>query len=431
MTLGAPSAAVVSVGNELLFGETVDTNAAWLGRALYAFGIPVTRRFTVGDVAEEIEWAVRDAAAVADLVLITGGLGPTPDDLTKSVVANTFGLDLIFDQEVFRALRSRYTERGLDDVPVSAYGQAEVPEGATTLENPEGTAPGILLRVPEATVVLLPGVPRELQAIVEGALRPYLVSLQPGEGERIWHHVVHTTGIAESRLTLRIEERLAELDDGVRGRVGLAYLPDLHGVDLRFSAHGASQDEAMSHIMPCLEAIEGVVSPYRFEAPSGDLAEAVCQALRERNLTIATAESCTGGLIAKRLTDTPGSSDVFIGGVVAYSNDVKAEQVGVLVRDIEYHGSVSEPVARQLAHGIARRFGADVGVGVTGVAGPGGGSEEKPIGTVWIATCVGGDVQAFAGRYSGDRAAVRARAGQAALAAVHRRLVDAGRELNP
>lgn len=424
MTLGAPSAAVVSVGNELLFGETVDTNSAWLGRELAALGIPVLRRLTVGDVAADIEWAVQDAARIADLVLVTGGLGPTPDDLTKPVVASTFGLDLVRDEEILATLKRRYVARGLDEVPVAARGQADVPEGGTALENPEGTAPGILLPTQEALIVLLPGVPRELEAIVSGALRPYLNAMLPAGTQRIWHHVVYTTGIAESQLTRRVEECLAGVDPVVRGEVGLAYLPDLYGVDLRLSARGGSIDEAMTRIEPLLDAIEDVVAPYRFESVSGDLAEAVTRELRARGMTMATAESCTGGLVAQRMTDLAGSSEVFVGGVVAYSNRVKVEQVGVRAEDIETHGAVSETVVRQLAEGIARRFGADVGIGITGIAGPGGGSEEKPVGTVWIGSCVRGEVRSFVGRYSGDRDAVRARAGQAALEDVYRRLRD-------
>ena len=431
MTQGAPSAAVVSVGNELLYGETVDTNSAWLGRELTGLGISVVRRFTVGDIAADIEWAVRDAARISDVVLVTGGLGPTPDDLTKPVVAGAFGLALLPNAEILATLERRYGARGLDEVPRAARGQADVPEGAIALENPEGTAPGILLRTPEAMIVLLPGVPRELKAIVNGALRPHLSAILPAGTDRIWHHVVHTTGIAESQLTRRIEERLAAVDRADRDDVALAYLPDLYGVDLRLSARGRSIEDAMTRIQPLLVAIEDVVAPYRFESATGDLAEAVNRELRARGMTIATAESCTGGLIAKRITDLAGSSEIFVGGVVAYSNEVKVEYVGVRAQDIEKHGAVSETVARQLAEGITLRLGADVGIGITGIAGPGGGSEEKPVGTVWIASCVRGDVRSFAGRYSGDRDAVRARAGQAALADVYRRLLDVPGGMNP
>ena len=424
MTQGAPSATVVSVGNELLFGETVDTNAAWLGRELTTLGISVVRGYTVGDVVEDIEWAVHEAAQVSDLVIVTGGLGPTPDDLTKATVAATFGLALTRDDRVLETLKERYGSGDHDDVPVAARGQADIPQGSTVLENPEGTAPGILLRTQDATVVLLPGVPRELRAIVRGALQPHLEAMRPPQAERVWHYVTHTTGIVESRLTEQVEARMAELPRDLRAPIGVAYLPDVHGVDLRFSASGVSRDEALARMAPLLDAIDEVVAPYRFESVSGDLAEAVSTELRTRGMQMATAESCTGGLIAKRITDRPGSSDVFAGGVVAYSNRVKVEQLGVRPEDIETSGAVSEAVAHQLAAGVATLLHADVGIGVTGVAGPGGGSQEKPVGTVWIGTCVRGEVETFLGRYPGDREAVRARAGQAALAAVYRRVLN-------
>lgn len=431
MSQGAPCAAIVSVGNELLFGETVDTNSAWLGRELTAFGIPVVKAFTVGDVGEGIEAAVSEAARIADLVLVTGGLGPTPDDLTKAAVARTFGVDLIPNAALLRTLEERYRSRGLEEVPEGARGQADLPDGAVPLSNPEGTAPGILLRTSDALIVLLPGVPRELKAIVTGALRPYLTEIRPEDIEPTWHLMVHTTGIAESQLSPRLEACLTRLEKDVLRAVDVAYLPDLLGVDLRLSARGPSLDAAMARIEPVLGAIEEVVAPYRFESPSGDLAEAVAMELKSAGLTIAVAESCSGGLIAKRITDVVGASEVFPGGIVAYSNQAKVELVGVHAEAIATDGAVSETVACQLAEGVTDRFGTDVGIGITGIAGPGGGSVEKPVGTVWIATCVHGEVHSFRGRYAGGRDAVRARASQAALAAVYRRLVDRREGMNP
>ncbi|MEE2863360.1 MAG: competence/damage-inducible protein A [Gemmatimonadota bacterium] len=425
MSKGAASAAVVSVGNELLFGETLDTNAAWLGRKLATLGISVVRGYTVGDVAEDIGWAVRDAIQVADLVLVTGGLGPTPDDLTKVAVANVLGRDLVVDDRVRESLQARYREQGMDDVPPAAYDQAYVPADSESLQNAEGTAPGIFLSCDEATIVLLPGVPRELEDIVSGSLLPHLERLQRDSSDRVWHHVIHTTGVAESRLTALVEERLADVPDAERLGVGLAYLPDLCGVDLRFTASGLSRDEAFARMAPLVQSIEGVVKPYRFESDSGDLAEAVSQILRERGMTIATAESCTGGLIAKKVTGVEGASDVFAGGIVAYSNEAKIALLGVSAIDLAEHGAVSETVATQLALGVSDLLNSDVGIGVTGVAGPSGGTEDKPVGTVWIATSLGDEVAATICRYSGGRDAVRAKAGQAALAAVYRRLVDA------
>lgn len=427
MAATVPRAAIVSVGNELLFGETIDTNSAWLGRHLSSFGIGVARRFTVGDEPSAIVDALRGALECAGLVIVSGGLGPTPDDLTKPTVASALGRELVVDPDIEAVLKRRFAESGLSEVPPASRGQAEIPAGSIVLRNPEGTAPGILLHVDDSLVVLLPGVPRELQAIVQGDLQEHLAALSGGGSGRVWHHVVHTTGIAESRLTEELERALARVPPSAKAEVALAYLPDLLGVDLRFSAHGETHERAMWKIRPLLDAVESVVAPYRFEADSGDLADAVIGELRAQGRMLATAESCTGGLIAERLTRRPGSSDVFVGGYVAYANTVKVDQVGVEAADIERHGAVSQPVAEQLALGAARRLGADVGIGVTGIAGPGGGSEEKPVGTVWIGTSVDGRVEAYLSRFAGGRDAVRARAAQSALATVYRRLTQDAR----
>lgn len=420
-------AAIVTIGNELLYGETVDTNAAWLGRRLAARGISVVRRFTVGDDEGDIDDALGLAMEAAELVILTGGLGPTPDDLTKAVVARHLGRSLVVDEEVEAAVRGHFEAAGYDDVPKLSRGQAEVPEGATALDNPSGTAPGILLEEGETRIVLLPGVPRELKDIVDGALAPHLDEIAGGR-ERTHHRVVHTTGLAETSLAERLEPRLEELPVEVKEGVALAYLPDLRGVDLRFTVRGGSADEAEERFDRILQELDEVLGPWRFDAESGDIAEAVVDALRERGWRLAVAESCTGGLVGKRLTDPAGASDVFVGGVIAYDDQVKIGEVGVDRSDLERVGAVSETVAVQLAEGVARRFGVEAGIGVTGIAGPGGGSEEKPVGSVWIATCLEGDGEARLHRFSGDRSAVRERAAQAALAALYRRVASEAAE---
>ena len=413
------TAAIISVGNELLFGETVDTNAAWLGRHLSARGIRVVRRFTVGDVADDIEHALDLALEAADLVILGGGLGPTPDDLTKPVVARRFGRRLIADEGVRERLESYFRSSGYEGVPPRSVGQADIPEGAVALHNPSGTAPGILLEVDGATIVLLPGVPRELEDIVEGDLAEHLDRLG---GPRTHHRVIHTTGIAETTLAERLEEALESVADELKEGIDLAYLPDLRGVDLRFTLRGGSAEEAVTRFDRLVDAVAEILGPWRFDAVSGDIAEAVSRELRHRGLRVAVAESCTGGLVAQRLTDVPGASEVFVGGILAYDDTVKVAELDVSVGDLAKHGAVSEAVARQMAAGVVRRLGVDVGIGVTGVAGPGGGSEEKPVGTVWISTSVDGVIQVAEHRFGGDRQAVRERAAQAALATVYRRL---------
>jgi len=420
----APTAALVAVGNELLYGQTVDTNAAWLGRSLAAMGLEVRRKFTVADVRQDIQGAVRAAMDGADVVLVSGGLGPTRDDLTKEAVASLLGLGIHLDEALMTALAERFRARGYDKLPAPNRTQAEVPDGATVLRNDHGTAPGLAMETDGCLVVLLPGVPRELRGIFEGDLSELLRQRFAERLQPVHHRVIHTTGVAESRLAELVEPLLpSDL-----GPVGLAFLPDLRGVDLRLSTRGGDAVEAEARLDRIERALEPAVGKWRFEAESGDVVESLQAELVARGMTVATAESCTGGLVAKRITDRAGSSEVFVGGLVAYSNAVKVAELGVSPEDLEEHGAVSEPVARQMAMGVKERFGASAGIGITGVAGPGGGSAEKPVGTVWLAIAVGDSVDARLVNLPGDRTAVRERAAQAALGWLYRRIAgqDAG-----
>ena len=412
---------IVSVGNELLFGETVDTNAAWLGRVLTGWGLEVVEGFTVRDRVDEIQRAVRRALEAADAVIVTGGLGPTADDVTKQAVAELLGVPLMVDQEVQAAVQSHFRSAGFEAVPERSHGQSEVPQGATALSNERGTAPGLLLEWEGRTLVLLPGVPRELEGIVEGPLREAW-DARLTRLHRARHRVIRTTGIEEPDLAALIEERWADVPSEARSAIDLAYLPDELGVDLRFTVRGRKSAEAEALLAAAAAAIDPLVEPWSYEADSGDLAETVAHGLRRRGVLLAAAESCTGGLFGARMTQCPGSSDVFLGGIVSYDNAVKVAQLGVRREDLEHEGAVSETVARQMAAGVTARLGAGAGVAITGIAGPGGGSEEKPVGTVWIAVSLDGVVDARRHRFAGDRGAVRRRSVQAALAHLHGRL---------
>lgn len=417
-TSGPPVAVVVTVGDELLLGETVDSNAAWLGRELGSLGVPVAERFTVGDSRESIGRAVSRAIEAAEVVVVTGGLGPTADDITREAVAELLGAPLATDPGLLRALEDRFRARGFDTLPPLNRSQAEVPRGAHVLANPLGTAPGLALIAGGTLVVLLPGVPSEMKAIVRGDLRELLIARLGDRLLPIHHRVVHTTGIAESDLAGRLEAVLPE----DMGPVSLAFLPDLTGVDLRFTARGVGSEEAGNWLDRLGALVEPVVAPFRFDAQSGDLVETVSLQLESAGLTMAAAESCTGGLISKRMTDRPGASRVFLGGIVAYADRVKVEMLGVDPGTLARSGAVSEAVARDMALGVARALGAEVGVGITGIAGPGGGSDEKPVGLVWHAVSVSGAVTARKGLFGGDRTAVRERSAQAVLVHVLRRL---------
>jgi nicotinamide-nucleotide amidase len=410
---------VVTVGDELLLGRTVDGNAAWLGRELSDLGIPVLHRTTVGDDDRAIQRAVTDALASADLVVVTGGLGPTKDDRTRDAVAALFGAPLHVDPELMRALEARFRARGYDRLPTTNVSQAQVPEGATVLVNPQGTAPGLALSRDGRWVVLLPGVPREMKAIFAGDLRRLIEAHFGARLRPVYHRTIHTTGIPESLLAEKVEELLP----AERGPVSLAYLPDLTGVDLRFTALDVeSQAEAEGWFDRLEAAVAPAVDAHRYRSESGDLVESLGTLLFASGRMLAVAESCTGGLIAKRLTDRPGSSAYFLGGVVAYADAVKVGALGVSRATLAAHGAVSEAVALEMAAGVAQRLGANASLSVTGIAGPDGGSPAKPVGLVWYAARVDGAAEARREVFGGDRTQVRERAAQAALALLLRKL---------
>ena len=407
---GGASSVVVTVGEELLSGETVETNGSWLSKRLASLGIPVTQRLVVGDDRDAIQTAVSEGLRLADLVLVTGGLGPTTDDLTRPAVAGLFGLELELDQRVLDDLRERFRGRGHDELPPSNVVQAQVPRSALVVPNTRGSAPGLWIDREGRVVVLMPGVPREVykmyEAEIEHRIRRYFGSrLTP-----LVHRAFHTTGIAESVLGERLDAVGAELPD----EVNLASLPYLGGVSIRISTVG-TPGQAQGRLDDAERTLGPILAPYRFEAKSGDLVEAVARELAKHGLTVAVAESCTGGLLAKRLTDRSGSSAYFQGGIIAYADVIKHDVLGVEGAVIESEGAVSESVAEAMARGVARRMGADVGVGITGVAGPEGSTEEKPVGSVWYAVALKGRVVASHRIFPGDREAVRERAAQAAL----------------
>jgi len=406
-----PSAAIVSVGDELLFGETVDTNGTWLAQNLSLLGLEVLCRWVVGDVPAGIRQAVHDALETADVVLVTGGLGPTPDDLTREAVAELLGISLDLDPGLLEDLKTRFRARGYPELPEESQSMPEVPRGGTVLPNPHGAAPGLAMENPEGRLcILLPGVPKEMRGIYGQGVEPLLRKRLSTRLSPATHRVIHTFGVPESVLASEIQDVLPTDPSDV----SLAYLPDLLGLRLRLTARGTG-GEVEASLQGIEDLLEPVLTKYRYEAKSGDLAEAVGTALLRTGDTLAVAESCTGGLISKRMTDLPGSSRYFLGGVVAYANEVKTGVLGVDEDLIRKDGVVGEAVAKALAEGVARRLEASVGMGVTGIAGPDGHTPDKPVGTVCYAVCLGGETVARREVFPGDREAVRERAGHAAL----------------
>ncbi len=407
---------LLTVGTELVLGLTVDTNAAELGRALAAAGVRVVRRTSVADEPAAIREAVLAARGRAGLLVVSGGLGPTKDDLTKKAVAEALGRPLRQDPAVLARLEELYRRRGITKMPEANRSQAEVPEGATVLANRWGTAPGLWIEDGDArVVVLLPGVPAELRGLLEEEvlprLRARLEATAGGGSEVVRSRVLRTTGIAESALADLIGDPARLLPRGVT----LAFLPSTDGTDLRLTAWRLPAAEADAALEAAARALRPKVGAHLYGEGDADLAAVVLDLLEQKGAHLAVAESCTGGLIGARLTAVPGSSRVFRGGVVAYDDDVKLHLLGVGAEALGAHGAVSEAVAREMAVGAARALEAEAAVAVTGIAGPSGATADKPVGTVWIAVAWRGDVRAFTHVLPGQRDAVRRRAAQWAL----------------
>jgi len=401
---------VVTIGTELLLGHTIDTNAAYLARALAAVGARVTRKTSVPDTPAAIRDVVGSALARTGFVVTTGGLGPTRDDLTRQAIAELYGVPLLLDEPYLERLQARWRRLGRPgSMPEANRTQAQYPAGATVLANPRGSAPGLWLEGVLGVVVMLPGVPHELQGLTDEALVPRLAQRAPDAG--VTRSVtLRTTGIPESQLADLVgplEETLAPAT--------LAYLPTFDGVDLRLTAWQMPAGEAAVALARARDRLLAVVADRCYGEGGTDLATVVLERARAAGARLAVAESCTGGLVAARLTAIPGASAVFAGGVVAYENAVKVSELGVPERTIQTEGAVSEAVVRAMAAGAQRRFGADAAIAVTGIAGPEGGTAEKPVGTVWLCAAWGASQQAVRIGFPGDRAEVRGRAAQTAL----------------
>jgi nicotinamide-nucleotide amidase len=410
---------VVTIGDELLLGYTIDTNAAHLARVLAGEGVEISRRTTCGDTAESIAAAVSEALDRAGAVITTGGLGPTSDDLTKPSIAALFGREMVLDEEHLAWMQERWRTRFGRPMPESNRQQAMLPAGARKLVNNHGSAPGIWLEDERGRwVAMLPGVPREMRGMLADTLLPLVRERLGGSSLVVRSRTLRTTGIGESH----IADLIATIDGGV-GDVELAYLPNADGTDLRLTVRHALPDDADARLAVGAERLRGVVGAAVYGEDGADLAEVVLSMCRERGLTIGVAESCTGGLLGGRLTAIPGSSDVLRGGVIAYDDGIKSSLLGVSAETLREHGAVSEPTVRAMATGAREAIGTGVALAITGVAGPGGGSEAKPVGTVWIALDIEGEVESRRFAMVGDRAEVRHRSAQAAMEMLRRRLL--------
>ena len=402
---------IVTIGDELLLGFTIDTNAAHLARELAALGVRIVRRTTCGDDAQAIARAVQEALKRTGAVITTGGLGPTADDMTKPAIASIFGRGMVLDADILAALQARWLARFGHTLPVSNHQQAMVPEGCTILPNRHGSAPGIWLDdASQRWVAMLPGVPREMRGMFADTIVPRLRERLPVGGPVIRARTLRTANIAESALA----DKLGELAGGVNG-LSLAYLPGNDGVDLRLTSYALPDRETDDALAVAAQLVRNQVGSFIYGEGTDDLAALMIQACATRGATLAVAESCTGGMLGMRLTAVPGSSRVLQGGTIAYANAVKVRELGVSASDLDTVGAVSEPVARAMASGARLRFGTTIGIGITGIAGPDGGTPEKPVGTVWVAVDLNGEVHAVRAILPGDRSEIRYRAAQLAL----------------
>lgn len=371
---------ILSIGNEILIGDTVNTNASWMAARLTAVGVHVQQVLTIGDSHSQIMDALQSSTGVADLLLITGGLGPTRDDITKAALSAMAGCGYRLDEDVLHFVQATFERRGLIFSP-SNREQAMVPEAAETLFNQMGTAPGLWLTFGTCDVAAMPGVPSEMKYLMDREVLPRV--LQRLDGKAAYEvSYLHTYGISESELADAI---VGDTDHLTTDSVMLAYLPGQGGVTLRVSSFAQTPIQARHQAHPLIDHLLGRASDHIFsQDPDASLARTVVGMLKDRSMKIATAESCTGGLLAGAITDIAGSSAVFDGGLIAYANRIKEMELQVPTSILHAHGAVSAQTALAMAASVAHKYSADIGISTTGIAGPDGGTPEKPVGTVWI-----------------------------------------------
>lgn len=409
---------IISIGNELLIGDTINTNASWLGGLLTEQGFYVEQVFTIPDDYDIIFSKVKDSLHQADVTVVTGGLGPTHDDITKKVMVDLFDSKLIENREVLDYIKKIFERRGFNFSRANAA-QALVPKNCDVLFNNKGTAPGMWFEKEGNALIVLPGVPNEMKFLMEKRALPRIHDLFPDR--EVWAtRYFKTAGVPESTLS----ERVGDLDEFVNNGVGVAYLPGPAGVTIRISANADTLQQAEGKLIKLKNLLYEKAGDVIFgEGKNLRLEEVTGKILTDNKLTIAAAESCTGGLLSSKITDIPGSSDYMKGGIVAYGNEIKISALNVKEKDLEKDGAVSKIVALQMANGVAEKMGADIGVSATGIAGPGGGTDEKPVGTVWMGFWIEGDHFAIKAVLSNDRLLNKERTVMIILETVRRRLL--------
>jgi len=369
-------AAIVTIGDEILIGQIIDTNSVWISQQLTSYGIRVVESCSVTDDSRHIQDTVDRLLGIADMIIITGGLGPTHDDITKKALADYFNLEMEFDQQLFDTI-CRYFKKLSIPVTELHRQQCYMPEGIVSLENKMGTAPGMLFHTGRKRLVSLPGVPYEMKWIFENSLLPVLKESLP-ELSDIYHRTIRTAGLGETAL----HEKIKDIVDALPDNLSLAYLPSLGHVKLRVTSRDHTGRKAVDEFADSITArLKHLV--YGFDNES--LESALRKGFMARSLSLSTAESCTGGFLSHRITSVPGSSDYYLGSVIAYDNKLKEKLLNVDPETIQQFGAVSEEVVVAMVKGLLEQTGSDIGIAISGIAGPGGGTAEKPVGTIWLA----------------------------------------------
>ncbi len=372
------TAHIISIGDEILYGQIADTNAQWISQELDAIGIKVTQRLTISDVKEEILNTLKYCEERADIILITGGLGPTEDDLTKPCLAEYFDVDTKLNKEALTHLTTLFKRFKFELTPANKQ-QAYLPTNCTMLKNELGTAPGMWFFENNTVFVSMPGVPFEMKGLMANKVIPKLK--EQFDLPIIYHKVIKTIGIGESWLA----DKIKPWADMLPANISLAYLPSLREVKLRLTTTGTTKELLIKEVNKQIELLKTYASQYIYGYNTDTIQSAVGDLLNVKNETISTAESCTGGHLAHLITSIPGSSAYFKGSIISYTNQIKKEQLGVSPNTLKLYGPVSEQTAKEMAEGVREKFDTTYALATTGIAGPEGGSKEQPVGTVWIA----------------------------------------------
>jgi nicotinamide-nucleotide amidase len=407
------NAELLSIGDELLIGQVVNTNVSAISKLLGTIGIDTHRITTVGDNEKMLLQAIRRAWNESDIVIATGGLGPTHDDISKNIVAKFFRKKLHLDRATLRHVQARFTKHGYTKMPESNIGQAMVPDDFIILRNDEGTAPGLWYQEKQKVFIILPGVPHEMSWLMSKWVIPKLRNFYKGKASSvILHKVLQTAGLGESVLAEKIGDPNSFLSAGAT----LAFLPRIGGVRIRITVKSDDVLAAKKTLKSVERKIRSRIEQYIYGEGDEPLETAVVALLQKQKATVATAESCTAGMLAMRITNVTGVSEVFPGGVVTYANEVKAKELNIRPALIKKYGAVSEQTAVAMAESVRQKFSTTFGISITGIAGPSGGSKEKPVGTVWIAIAERGKAtQSKLLHNTGDRSMIRERSTEIAL----------------